>query len=248
MRRISYLLVLILLTAAAPALRGDGCRLKDLAMVAGAEDNQLAGYGLVTGLAGDGDKNPVDTIQTIANLLQRYGLTVPTATLSAKNVAIVMVTADIPAFVKPGSRLDVVVSSLGDAKSLQGGVLLQTPLVGADGKVYAVAQGAISIGGFSAGADGGGGSSVQKNHPTTGQIINGALVEGEIPATIVRNNYIELMLREPDFTSAARLAEAINEKFANSAEAMDSTSVRVKLPENAEATPVEFIAHLEALA
>jgi flagellar P-ring protein precursor FlgI len=113
--------------------------------------------------------------------------------------------------------------------------------------VYAVAQGEVSVGGFSAGVDGGGGASVQKNHPTTGQIINGALVEGEIPATIVRNNYVELMLREPDFTSAARLAEAINEKFADSAEAVDSTSVRVKLPENAEATPVDFIARLEAL-
>ncbi|MGD0060211.1 MAG: flagellar basal body P-ring protein FlgI [Verrucomicrobiia bacterium] len=224
-----------------------GVRVKDLVMVAGARDNQLVGYGLVSGLNNEGDQNPVHTLQSIANMLLRFGINIPAATLSVKNVGAVMVTADIPAFSKPGARLDVTVSSLGDAKSLVGGVLLQTPLVGADGKVYAVAQGEVSIGGFSAGAGGGGGASVQKNHPTTGQIINGALVENEIPATIVRNNYVELMLREPDFTSAARLAEAINEKFADSAEAVDSTSVRVKLPENAEEAPVEFIAHLEAI-
>jgi flagellar P-ring protein precursor FlgI len=172
---------------------------------------------------------------------------IPAATIQAKNVAVVMVTADIPAFLKSGTRLDVTVSSFGDAKSLQGGVLLQTPLVGADGKVYAVAQGALSLGGFSAGTDGGGGASVQKNHPTTGQIINGALIEREIPATIIRNNFVELLLREPDFTSAARLAAAINEKFSESAEALDSTSVRVKLPADEEASPVEFISRLQAI-
>lgn len=224
-----------------------GVRVKDLTLVAGARDNQLVGYGLVVGLAGDGDKNPVYTIQSVANMLQRFGINVPSSTLAAKNVAVVMITADIPAFLKTGTRLDVTVSSLGDAKSLSGGVLLQTPLFGADGKVYAVAQGPVSIGGFSAGPEGGGGAVVQKNHPTAGQIINGALVEREIPATIVRNNFVELLLREPDFTSAARLAVVINEKFPESAEAVDSTSVRVKLPEGAEATPVEFIAHLQAL-
>src|SRR5713226_5967961 len=118
-------------------------RVKDLVMVSGARDNQLAGYGLVTGLAGDGDRNPVYTVQSIANMLQRFGVTVPPATLQAKNVAAVMVTADIPAFLKPGSRLDVHVSSMGDAKTLQGGVLMQTPLLGADGKAYAVAQGPL---------------------------------------------------------------------------------------------------------
>src|SRR5208282_4501589 len=171
------LLVLVLLAAIVPFAWADGSRLKDIAMVAGARDNQLAGYGLVVGLAGDGDKNPVDTIQTIGNLLQRYGLTVPIATLTAKNVAIVMVTADIPAFLKPGARLDVNVASMGDAKSLQGGVLIQTPLLGIDGKIYALAQGPLSIGGLSSGADGAGGATVQKNHPTVGIITGGALVE-----------------------------------------------------------------------
>src|ERR1051325_4803440 len=151
--------LLLLLAASLPASAAS--RVKDISMVAGARDNQLVGYGLVTGIAGDGDKNPVYTLQTIANFLQRFGVNVPPATLSSKNVAAVMVTADISAFKKNGSRVDVTVSSIGDAKTLQGGVLLQTPLLGADGKVYAAAQGTLSIGGFSAGNDGG---SVTKNH------------------------------------------------------------------------------------
>jgi flagellar P-ring protein precursor FlgI len=224
-----------------------GVRVKDLVMIAGARDNQLVGYGLVAGILGEGDKNPVYTVQSIANLLQRFGITLPTATLQSKNVAAVLVTADIPPFVKPGQRLDVLVSSMGDAKTLQGGVLLQTPLLGADGKVYAVAQGPLTVGGFGAGVGGPGGATVQKNHPTVGQIIGGALVEKEIPATIVRDNHLELLLREPDFTSAARLAQAINEKFPNSSQALDATTVRVAVPEAWQNAPIDFIAHLEAI-
>jgi flagellar P-ring protein precursor FlgI len=224
-----------------------GIRVKDLTLVAGARDNQLVGYGLVVGLAGDGDKDPVYTKQTIANLLQRNGVNVPAQALSAKNVAVVMVTADIPAFMKPGTRLDVTVASMGDAKSLQGGVLLQTPLLGADNKVYAVAQGALSVGGFTAGTGGGGGATVTKNHPTVAQITGGALVEREIPATIVRENFIEFLLREPSFTTAARISTAINERFTNSAHALDSTSVRVQMPEGAAHLAVDFIARLEGI-
>jgi flagellar P-ring protein precursor FlgI len=216
-------------------------------MVAGARDNQLVGYGLVSGILGDGDKNPVYTVQSIANMLQRFGITLPAATLQSKNVAAVMVTADIAAFVKPGQRLDVLVSSMGDAKTLQGGVLLQTPLLGADGKVYAVAQGPLAVGGFGAGVGGPGGATVQKNQPTVGQIIGGALVEREIPATIVRDNSLDLLLREPDFTSAARLAQAINEQFTNSCQALDSTTVRVQVPEAWRGSPIDFIARLEAV-
>jgi flagellar P-ring protein precursor FlgI len=216
-------------------------------MVAGARDNQLAGFGLVVGLAGDGDKDPVYTQQTIANMLQRFGVNVPATTLSAKNVAVVMVTADIPAFVKNGSRIDVVVSSMGDAKSLHGGVLLQTPLLGADNKVYAVAQGPIAVGGFSAGDGGGGGATVTKNHPTVAQIIGGAIVEKEIPTTIVRDDTVELLLRDPSFTSASIMAEAINEVFTNSARAVDSTSVQVRMPDAARGLPVDFIAQLEGI-
>jgi flagellar P-ring protein FlgI len=226
---------------------GAGTRVKDLVMVAGARENQLVGFGLVAGILGDGDKNPVYTVQSIANMLQRFGITLPSATLQSKNVAAVMVTADIGAFVKPGQRLDVLVSSMGDAKTLQGGVLLQTPLVGADGKVYAVAQGALAVGGFGAGVGGPGGATVQKNQPTVGQIIGGALVENEIPATIVRDNSLDLLLREPDFTSAARLAQAINDKFTNSCQALDSTAVRVQVPEDWQGSPVDFIARLEAI-
>jgi len=245
MRRALNLLFLVLFTAFASAAFAGGARIKDIAVVSGARDNQLVGYGLVVGLAGDGDKNPIQTVQTLANILQRYGLTVPVATLSAKNVAVVMVTADIPAFKKPGTKLDVTVSSMGDAKSIQGGVLIQTPLLGANGNVYAVAQGALSLGAVSAGVDGGGGASIQKNHPTVGKIADGALVEKEIPAEIVSDHHVELLLREPDFTSAARMAAAINEKFTNTSQALDSTTVRVRVPEDLEASPVDFIAQLE---
>jgi flagellar P-ring protein FlgI len=224
-----------------------GVRVRDIAMVAGARENQLVGYGLVAGLAGQGDKDPVYTKQTIANLLQRYGIHVPAATLSAKNVAVVMVTAEIPAFYKRGERLDVVVASMGDASTLQGGVLLQTPLLGADNRMYAVAQGPVSIGGFTAGTGGAGGATVTKNHPTTATIVGGALVEREIPASIVRENLIELLLREPGFTSASHLAASINSVFTNSAHALDSTTVQVRIPEGVENLPVDFIAQLEGI-
>jgi flagellar P-ring protein precursor FlgI len=239
------LFVLMFLAVGSLAIHADGIRVRDLVMVSGARDNQLVGYGLVVGLAGDGDKDQIYTLQSIANMLRRYGINVPAATLSAKNVAVVMVTADIPAFAKNGSRIDVTVASMGDAKSLTGGVLLQTPLLGADNKVYAVAQGALVLGGFSAGTGGGGGASVQKNHPTTAQIVNGALVEHEIPTSIVRDNTVELLLRDPGFTSAALLATAINGIFTNSARAVDTTSVQVQMPPGSDADPVGFVARLE---
>jgi flagellar P-ring protein precursor FlgI len=238
------LILLLLSTLPAPA---GGVRVRDLVMIGGARDNQLVGYGLVAGLAGEGDKDPVYTKQTVANMLQRYGINVPATTLSSKNVAVVMVTADISAFVKNGERIDVQVASMGDAKTLQGGVLLQTPLLGADNKVYAVAQGPLSIGGFTGGSGGGGGATVTKNHPTVGQIIGGALVEREIPSSVVHDNSIDLLLRNPSFTSASRLAEAINNAFTNSAHALDPTSVKVRLPDGVEGFPVDFIARLEDL-
>ena len=219
-------------------------RVKDLTQVAGGRDNQLVGYGLVIGLAGDGDSNAVTTLRSVANALQRYGLTVAPDQVKAKNVAAVMITTDIGAFMKNGSRLDVTVASLGDAKSLQGGVLLQAPLLGADGRVYAVAQGPIAVGGFIGGSGGPGGATVQKNHPTVGSISNGAIVEREIPATFVREGRLALQLHNPDFTSAARMAQAINAVFPASASARDSASVDVTLPQNYTGHEVAFLADL----
>jgi flagellar P-ring protein precursor FlgI len=222
-------------------------RIKDMAIIAGARENQLVGYGLVVGLAGDGDKDPVYTVQSMANVLQRFGVNVPASAISSKNVAAVMVTADVPAFRKSGNRLDVTVAAIGDAKSLQGGVLLQSPLMGGDGRVYAVAQGAIAVGGFIGGVSGPGGGTIQKNHPTVGVITGGALVEREIPTEIVSDNHLDLLLRDPDFTSAARVAAAINQTFTNAARAVDSTLVRVELPPGLDSYPVDFIARLEGI-
>jgi flagellar P-ring protein precursor FlgI len=245
--RSAVLAVLMLVWFCFPAA-ADDVRVGDLVTIGGARDNQLNGFGLVVGLAGDGDKDPVYTQQTIANMLQRYGLNVQSLVtqISAKNVAVVIVTADIPAFAKPGARIDVQVSSMGDAKSLQGGILLQTPLLGADNKVYAVAQGAVSVGGFSAGGGGGGGgATVTKNFPTVGQIIGGAIVEKEIPTSIVCDNTVELLLRDPNFISASLMADAINDVFTNSARALDDTSVQVHMPEGTQDNLVDFIARLE---
>jgi flagellar P-ring protein precursor FlgI len=225
-----------------------GSRIKDITMVQGARDNQLTAYGLVVGLAGTGDSRTVtETAQTIANMLQRYGVNVPADTLRSGNVAAVMITADIGAFAKPGSRVDVTVSSIGDAKTLQGGVLLQTPLVGADNVVYAVAQGAIAVGGFLGGQGGPGGATVQKNHPTVGTIPNGAIVERDIPSHLERDGAITLLLRDPDFTSAARVAEAVNTMFPGSAVATDAACVNVRVPKDYEPYQVNFLATIGSL-
>ncbi len=248
-RRSVLLAFLFLFTFAFTVSADDSnVRLRDLVMVAGARDNQLAGFGLVVGLAGDGDKDPVYTQQTIANMLRRYGINVPASTLSSKNVAVVMVTANIQAFVKTGARIDVQISSMGDAKSLQGGVLLQTPLLGADNKVYAVAQGPIAVGGFTSGSGGAGGATVTKNHPTVAQITDGAIVEREIPTQIVHDSTVELLLREPSFISVALMTQAINLVFTNAAHAIDSTSVQVHMPPGAESNPIDFIAALESIS
>jgi flagellar P-ring protein precursor FlgI len=219
-------------------------RVKDLALIEGGRDNQIVGYGLVVGLAGEGDSNAASTLRSVANVLQRYGITLNQTDIKAKNVAAVMLTADIGAFLKNGARIDVTVSSMGDAKTLQGGVLLQAPLLGADGRVYAVAQGAIAIGGFSGGAGGAGGSTVTKNHPTVGVISNGAIVEREIPAVFVRDDTLRLLLHNPDFTSAARMADAINVKWPAAASAIDAATISVHLPGDYRGRDVPFIAAL----
>jgi flagellar P-ring protein precursor FlgI len=219
-------------------------RIKDLTLIEGGRDNQLVGYGLVVGLAGDGDSNAATTLRSVANVLQRYGLTLNPQDIKAKNVAAVMVTADISAFLKPGARIDVTVASLGDAKSLQGGVLLQAPLLGGDGRAYAVAQGPVAIGGFLGGQGGAGGATVQKNHPTTGSISNGAIVEREIPAQFVHDNQLRLLLHNPDFNSAARMVESINAVYPAAASAADAATVAVHLPSQFAGREVPFIAEL----
>jgi flagellar P-ring protein FlgI len=219
-------------------------RLGNLAFPLGSRDNQLFGIGLVSGLANDGDKNPNYTLQSLANTFQSIGISVPAQSISSKNVAVVQVTATIRGGMKSGNKLDVTVAAMGDAKSLQGGVLMQTLLYGIDKKVYATAQGPLAVGGFSLGNSG---ANVQKNHPTTAQIINGASVEREIPETIVRDNSISYVLREPNFTTAARMAEAINVKYPGSSHAESQTTVRVKIPDTYQTAYVDFIAQLEAV-
>jgi flagellar P-ring protein precursor FlgI len=242
-RTLSLLLgIALLVTNTAPA-----ARIKDVTIVEGGRDNQLVGYGLVVGLASKGDSKLSYTVQSIANSLQRFGINVPPNTIKSDNVAAVMVTADIPAFAKPGSRIDITISSIGDAKTIQGGVLLQTPLLGADEMVYAVAQGAIAVGGFIGGEGGAGGATVQKNHPTVGAITGGAIVEREIAAQIVRDHSVELLLLNPDYASAARMAEAINEVFAGTALAKNPTSVNVCVPDSYRGYEVNFVASLGAI-
>ena len=219
-------------------------RIKDVAMVEGGRDNQLVGYGLVVGLAGDGDSNAVTTLRSVANILARYGIAVSPDQIKAKNAAAVMVTADISAFLKSGARIDVTVASMGDAKSLQGCVLLQTPLLGADGRVYAVAQGPVAIGGFSGGAGGAGGATVQKNHPTVGVISNGAIVEREVPSRIVTDGRLRLLLQNPDYTTSARMADALNQRWADSAHANDAATVTVKVPADYAGQEIAFLADM----
>jgi flagellar P-ring protein precursor FlgI len=225
----------------------DGARIKDITLVEGGRENQLVGYGLVVGLAGKGDSQLTYTIQSIANALQRFGVNVPASTIKSNNVAAVMITATIEPFAKPGSKLDVTVSSIGDAQTIQGGVLVQTPMMGADDVTYAVAQGPVAIGGFLGGSEGSGGASVQKNHPTVGVISGGALIEREIAAQIVSNKQLELLLLNPDYASAARAAEAINEVFPRSAIAKDASTVNVTVPDEYTGYEVNFVASLGAI-
>ena len=178
-------------------------RIKDIANIRGVRQNQLFGYGLVVGLDGTGDGNKsLFTVQSLSSMLEKMGVTIDPDEIKVKNVAAVMITTDLPPFARAGSRIDVLVSSIGDAKNLQGGTLLLTPLKGADGNVYAVAQGPISTGGFSYGK--GTGTGVQKNFPTVGRIVGGALIEREIASNFNQREVLTLALHAPDFTTATR--------------------------------------------
>ncbi|MDR3630068.1 MAG: flagellar basal body P-ring protein FlgI [Desulfocapsaceae bacterium] len=225
-------------------------RIKDIAKLNGVRSNQLIGYGLVTGLSGTGDdmKNSLFTLQSVNNMLVRNGITIDPAQISnvkIKNVAAVMVTADLPPFAKPGSTIDVEVSSMGDAKSLAGGTLIMTPLKGVDHQVYAVAQGPLTIGAFSfAGKT----AKAQKNQLTVGRIPNGALIENTVPFTIGENGTITYQLENADFTTADRISKVINQTFGQStAEPTDSGTVKVTIPRGYRSRIVDFVASVESL-
>ncbi len=223
-------------------------RVKDLASVAGVRDNQLVGYGLVVGLNGTGDQTTQTpfTVQSIINMLTQFGITIPPGTnLQLKNVAAVTVHADLPAFAKPGQKVDVTVSSIGNAKSLRGGSLLMAPLRGADGNVYVVAQGNLVVGGF--GASGADGSSVTVNIPSSGRIPSGGTVERAVKNQFLTRDSIVLNLHTPDFTTSTRLAAQINSTLGDgTAVAVDAVSVNVRPP--ADATQrTAFVAALENL-
>lgn len=220
-------------------------RIKDIAFFKGVRTNQLVGYGLIVGLNGSGDSDQTKfTVQSIVNMLERMGVHVSAKEVKVKNVATVMVTAQLPPFAKAGSKLDILVSSIGDAKSLQGGTLLLTPLKGVDSQIYALAQGPVSVGGFAVGGAAGGG--VQKNHPTVGMIAAGASVEREIPYTLGSQKEIIIGLYRPDFTTVTRMSAAINKEVGMAiAESIDADAVKVTVPESLSEDVVKLMARLE---
>jgi flagellar P-ring protein precursor FlgI len=219
-------------------------RLREIADVAGARDNQLVGFGIVTGLAGTGDDITVPFAQqAVLSMLRRLGVQADSTQLRLRNVAAVTVTATLPSFAKPGTKIDVTVSSLGNARSISGGVLVQTLLKGADQRAYAVAQGSLLVGGFE--AHGASGSAVHSGTTTTGRIPEGAVVEREVTTSLVQGGALVLELRTPGFTVASRVVEAVNKKFAGAASAVDGGSVTVHLPAEYEARLVDFVAALE---
>jgi flagellar P-ring protein precursor FlgI len=242
----ALVLVLVLLLGAAVEIQA--ARIKDLAAFRGVRANQLVGYGLVVGLTGSGDSDDAKfMLQSLSSMLEKMGVTVKPEDIEVKNVAAVIVTAELPPFARMGSRLDILVSSLGNAKSLQGGTLLMTPLKGADGQVYVVAQGPLSTGGFTVGA--GTGDKVQKNFTTVGRVVQGGFVEREVPFNLNQKESLSLALHRPDFTTATRMAQAINAGLeANVARAQDSGTVQVAVPPKYLGDLAPLIAAIETLS
>jgi flagellar P-ring protein precursor FlgI len=240
---LSALLALALSVASAEATS----RIKDLANIEGVRQNQLIGYGLVVGLNGTGDtlNNIPFTKQSLQAMLERMGVNIRGATIRTGNVAAVMVTGNLPAFGTQGTRMDVTVSALGDAKNLMGGTLLVTPLLGADGNVYAVGQGSVAIGGFAAE---GAAASVTRGVPTVGRIANGAIIEREIEFALNRLPTVRLALRNPDFTTAKRIASAVNDFLGSkSAEPIDPSTVQLTIPPEFKGNVVAMLTEIEQL-
>jgi flagellar P-ring protein precursor FlgI len=221
----------------------EASRLKDIASIKGVRENQLLGYGLVVGLKGTGDSKKEFTGMSMTQMLRQMGVDVKTEQMESKNVAAVVVTANLPPFARVGQKIDVTISSIGDAKSLGGGTLLLTPLRGGDKAVYVVAQGALSVGGYSAE---GGGSSSSKNHPTVGSIPNGGMVEKEVNFDFSNRSSLRLALHNADFTTAARVAKSINVELGGLyARARDSSTIDLIVPYDYEGGVVELIAQIE---
>ena len=226
----------------------DFVRMKDLGKIQGWRENALIGYGIVTGLAGTGD-SPTNraTRQALANTLSQFNLTIPTDQVQSRNVAVVMVTAALPAFAHEGDAIDITVTSAGDARSLVGGALMMTPLKAANGRVYALAQGALSVGGYRYDANG---NVVQKNHPTVGSVPGGATVEASVPkAEQVLPDRLTFVLQEADYTTAERVAEAVNTHFGEQlAQARDASGIDIRVPQADRDHLVRFIANLETVS
>ena len=230
-----------------PVHAGATSRIKDLANIEGVRQNQLIGYGLVVGLNGTGDtlNNIPFTKQSLQAMLERLGVNVRGQTMRTGNVAAVMVTANLPAFATQGTRMDVTVSALGDSKSLQGGTLLVTPLLGADGNVYAVGQGSVAIGGFQAEGEA---AKIVRGVPTVGRIANGALIEREIEFNLNRQSQLRMALRNPDFTTAKRIAAAINDFIgAPTAEPLDPATIGITVPPSYRGNVVKLLTEVEQL-
>ena len=250
-KKISFLVLMLglALISATPSKEAQAAtRVKDIVDVEGVRDNLLVGYGLVVGLNGTGDSlnNSPFTQQSLIGMLERLGVNIRDESLNTKNIAAVMVTATLPPFSNQGSRIDATISALGDSKSLQGGTLLVTPLLGADGQVYSVAQGPVSVSGFSAKGDAG---SVTQNIPTNGRISAGAIVEREIPFNMENMGSVRLSLRNPDFTTARRVAESINKSLGSPvAYAQNPASVMVTMPAQYKGGVVNLMTDIEQLS
>ena len=236
-------LIVLLLCLATSSVAG-AARIKDIATIKGIRPNQLFGYGLIVGLNGSGDKGGTGfTIQGLANMLKRMGIHISARDVKVNNVAAVIVSGTLPPFARIGKKIDVTISSIGDAKSLQGGTLLLTPLKGVDGQVYALAQGPLSVGGFAAGGSSGGG--VTKNHPTVGRISGGATVEKEVPFSIGNRSELTLILNNPDFMTVTRISETIDARFGGDlTRPLDSGTVEISIPDHFRNRVVALLAEL----
>ena len=244
---VSALISSLISPALVPAVGAADSRIKDLATLEGMSSEPLVGYGLIVGLSATGDGQSSDyTVQSLTAMLDRLGVTLDPSDVKLKNVAAVLVTARVEPGMVPGTKIDVTVSSIGDASSLEGGYLVMTPLKGTDGNVYLVAQGAVSIGGFN--IKSGANNSLRKNHATVGRIPNGGLLKRQVAASYLRGNQIAWLLHNPDFTTADRMAQAINARYGEgTAQASSSQRVQVLLPPGQIDAPIRFIANMSEI-